>query len=283
MDDLHVLLVGPCNSAEFRAASTEIARTVNLTTASDLPEAIRQTSGGRTTVDLIILAQSFPRQFAERDVEQLRCNVPTAPIVSLLGSWCEGEERTGIPLPGVLRVYWHRWSSWWATELLLLEDGHCPDWGLPVSCAEEDRRLQRPAIGSSPLLPKDSNRLMVVAATQWDMSDLLCEACREWGFEPVGVNPREQLPKMSATAVLWDCRDAADLTELRRLQQNFDQVPILALASFPRWQHCEQLQNAGLTAVLSKPVRLEELRVALEPLLRPANAEPETPLLNRVA
>lgn len=283
MDDLRVLLVGPCHSAEFSDAAAELTQTVHVTAVPNLPTAIDLTNDGRETLDLILMAQGFPRQFSAVDVERLRCNLPTAPIVTILGSWCEGEERTGTPLPGTQRVYWHRWSSWWATQLLLLEDGRCPDWGLPVTSSEEDRRMQGFAPALPRLLPNESRRLILVAATQWDMNDLLCEACRTWGFEPVGVNPREHLPKTSAAAVLWDCRDVGDLTELQRLKQHHDQVPILALASFPRWQHREKLMNEGLAAVLSKPVRLEELRVALEPLIRPAKTQPQPQLLNRVA
>ena len=49
--------------------------------------------------DLVVLAQSRRDQFLEADVERLLTNFPSVPIVGLLGSWCEGESRSGRPFP----------------------------------------------------------------------------------------------------------------------------------------------------------------------------------------
>ena len=61
--------------------------------------------------DLIVIAQSQRDQFLSVDLEKLQAIFPLTPIVGLLGSWCEGELRSGQPLPGVTRVYWHQWQG----------------------------------------------------------------------------------------------------------------------------------------------------------------------------
>jgi hypothetical protein len=66
--------------------------------------------------DLVVLAQSRRDQFLDSEVEELITNFPAAPVVGLLGSWCEGESRSGKPYPGVIQVYWHQWEG--SPELL---------------------------------------------------------------------------------------------------------------------------------------------------------------------
>ena len=72
---------------------------------------------------------------------------PLARIVGLLGSWCEGEVRSGRPWPGAMRIYWHQWPGRWHAELDRLR-GACPIWGLPLTAGDEDRV---PAMFDAPL------------------------------------------------------------------------------------------------------------------------------------
>ena len=60
--------------------------------------------------DLLVLAQARRHQFGPSLVSKLLVQWPTTPAVHLLSSWCEGELRSGKPLPGWVRVYWHRWA-----------------------------------------------------------------------------------------------------------------------------------------------------------------------------
>ncbi|MFM7073296.1 MAG: hypothetical protein ACKO38_16030, partial [Planctomycetota bacterium] len=51
--------------------------------------------------ELIVGFQNRPGQWREEELHVLAGRWPLAVMVSLLGSWCEGEPRTGRPLPGV--------------------------------------------------------------------------------------------------------------------------------------------------------------------------------------
>ena len=49
--------------------------------------------------DVIVVAQAFPGQFSHQAIDRLRRLAPLARMVGLMGSWCEGEMRTGSPWP----------------------------------------------------------------------------------------------------------------------------------------------------------------------------------------
>ena len=78
--------------------------------------------------ELIVVAQSRPGSVDGRAVECLRKNAPLAAIVALVGSWCEGELRTGRPWPGVERVYWYDFPPWWQRQIALRAAELCPEW-----------------------------------------------------------------------------------------------------------------------------------------------------------
>lgn len=283
MDELRVLMVGDSRAREFCGSLEFLRASAEVTSAKDLAEAVSLTTRGEFAPDLIVLAQGFPRQFRAGLVEQLRGSLPTAHFVALLGSWCEGEERTGEPLPGVQRIYWHRFAGWWAAQQRVLAAGRCPDWGQPVTAAEDDRQMAASRRETAlPQVRKTPQSTIAVAASQCEMTDLLCETCRQWGYAAVGLNPREQLPMAQVAAVIWDCRDAEDLAELLRLKRHFGEVPVVAVTNFPRWQHRQQLADAGVAALLSKPLRIDELQAVLEPLLKPEASEVAAPV-GRVA
>ena len=57
-------------------------------------------SVGSLPPELIVMAQSRPGVFSAQWIERLRRSAPLAGVVALLGTWCEGETRSGRPAPG---------------------------------------------------------------------------------------------------------------------------------------------------------------------------------------
>ncbi len=283
MDRLCVLMVGNRRSLEFHEAVEQLTASVDVLFADDLPSATTMIGHEEATPDLVILAQCFPRQFSVDGVDRLRRIVPTAHIVAMLGSWCEGEERSGEPLPGTQRVYWHRWTAWWNAQQQLLATRRCPDWGRAVTLAEDDRQLVADSQDTQLSHAIGPPCVIAVAARHWDVADWLGEACRHWGYAAVGVDPRERLPSVTATAVVWDCRDPDDLVEVARLRRHFGDIPMMALVNFPRWHHREALLAAGVTDLLAKPVRLNELHTALQSMIPKAETDRHAHSVSRVA
>src|SRR5215212_7655830 len=93
----------------------------------------RLISNAGTQPELIVVAQSRPDVTGSEELKQLRGASPLAGIVALLGSWCEGETRTGRPWPGVQRLYWYEFPAWWRRQLQLRVANRCPDWARPAT------------------------------------------------------------------------------------------------------------------------------------------------------
>src|SRR3954468_6903276 len=113
---LGVWVVGDTSVADFRDALS-IMRDDALvwTHSSDAPE-------------LVVVAQSRPDSVSHAQYEQFQREAPLAGVLSLLGSWCEGETRTGKPWKGAHRVNWYEFAAWWRRQMRLRNAGRCPDW-----------------------------------------------------------------------------------------------------------------------------------------------------------
>src|SRR4051812_25178310 len=110
-----VQLIGEVDHPDFREAVGLLRSNAQFALADASPE-------------LIVVAQTRPDLICSDELNQLRRATPLARIVALLGSWCEGETRTGRPCPGVRRLYWYEFPAWWRRQLQLRAANRCPDW-----------------------------------------------------------------------------------------------------------------------------------------------------------
>ena len=102
---LPVLIVGPYEQSEFRGTVDELLSRGALL-AGNFRGALEIVESGYAPAAVVVL-QSRPGQFSTSNFDELRRACPLARIVRVLGPWMEGELRTGRPVPGTLRVYWH--------------------------------------------------------------------------------------------------------------------------------------------------------------------------------
>ncbi len=251
-----ILLVGAAQRSEFREAVAALHRYGKVAAARDAVEAETLLAGGRLAADLIVLVQSFPGEVAALAVDRLRRRAPLARVVGLLGSWCEGEMRSGEPWPAAIRVYWHQWPDRCATELDRIQCGRPAAWSLPATATEEERLL----VESGDALPAGAG-LIAIGSRSCDMADWLCEACRRQGYATVRFDQRGVPRIEGATAGLFDMADAEhdDLTELEVFAAQVRPAPVLALMHFPRTQDVRRAGRHGAAGVLSKPVQIEDL------------------------
>ena len=105
-----VLLVGGDPDGEFSAAVNWLQGHAALTSVARIEDAAAELDRGPPP-DVVLIAQARPGQFTRGQVEQLHRASPVSRLVALLGSWCEGEIRSGRPWPGVVRIYWHQWRA----------------------------------------------------------------------------------------------------------------------------------------------------------------------------
>lgn len=256
MSHLGVLLLGDTSRAEFRAARQALVATSRVEEAATLREAAALLERGDFLADVIVVAQSYPGQFSAPEIDRLRRLAPLARILGLLGAWCEGETRTGKPWAASIRVYWHQWPARWRQELARLERGECPGWGLPLTAAEEERLLA----AADEKRPRREG-LVVIHARSFDAAQWLAAALEHRGYRTVWLRPHRMEEVPGVTAAAFDGTDArdADLADLRRLAANLYGAPIVALLDFPRLEDQQAMLAAGASAVLAKPVALDDL------------------------
>ncbi len=256
MPGISILLVGDTDWAEFREARAVLRDLGEVTAAPDVDRAAALLAEGQPAADVIVMVQAFPGQFSAEAVDRLRRAAPLARVVALLGSWCEGETRSGRPWPAAIRVYWHQWGPRASQELTRLRDGGYSSWGLPLTAGEEERFL---AVGRQPLGRREG--LIVIHTGSFDVQDWMSAACRRSGYSTVWLRPGRRGRVDGAKAVLFDASDCrgGELDELKRTADAFRPAPTLALMHFPRVEDREQVLAAGAAAVLSKPLLLEDL------------------------
>ncbi len=267
--EIVVLLVGDTGCAEFRQAHASLAALAQTIRVPNLDAAAELLTNDPWTPDLIVLAQSRPGEFSAATVGRLRMRAPLARLVALLGSWCEGEMRTGRPLPGVIRIYWHQWLPRFQQEIDRLRRGLCPTWGLPATAGDEERLL----LGTRPPRARQQG-LVAISTPQFAMADWLSAACRLGGYATVCLQPSRPARVQGAAALVWDGGDfcAERQTQLPRLKAALGPLPILALGDFPRVVDCDAIVAAGVTAVLSKPLLVDDLLWSLQAFFLPLAA-----------
>jgi hypothetical protein len=267
-----VLGVGDFSPDEFREAYAAITRDADFFLAATPDSAIEHLRAAAETSDvvdpeMIVIAQAWPGEFGSAAVERLRRAAPLARVCVLLGTWSSGETRSGQPVPGALRAYWHEWAPRWQQELTRRAGSRAAGWSLPVTSTEEERLLADCRESAEPRLG-----LIIAVSRQLDLIAALSDACRSWGYATLALRPG--LPTFraararGAVAVLWDAApdEVADRRLVNSLAAQFAGAEIFALLDFPREEDFAAARSTGVTAVIGKPLRLRDLWSQIERL-----------------
>lgn len=262
---MRVLIVGDYQSLEFAAARDWLRRHTSATEANTVAAALEILRGTGSVPRTIILAQSRPGQLSLADVDRLSRFAPLARLVGLLGSWCEGETRSGRPWPGVPRVYWHQWQP-----RLLRELSSEPLRSLPRTATAAEQLFQLSAE------VRRSHGLVAIRASQRVTYETLAEALMTAGYSAVWIRPGETgCPPRVIGGVLdatnCDPVVAAEIAEFSHLLQP---APVLTLLGYPRQDEVERALSAGAAAVLAKPFFNVDLLGELARLCLPDAAAP---------
>jgi CheY-like chemotaxis protein len=265
--EISILLVGSTDRSEFREARAVLEESARVVAAAEAESAVVVLAEGRIAPDLIVVAQAYPGQFSHADVDRLRRLAPLARVVGLLGSWCEGETRSGQPWPAAIRLYWHRWEARVRREIARLCAGASSTWSLPITASEEERLLR---LADEPTVPHGPREgLIAVATPDYEMQDWLRAACQRRGYASVWLLPHQPVSLEGVIAAVFDGNDCrgGEAERLGKLARALGPVPIVALLDFPRIDDRNRALAAGAKAVLSKPLLIEDLFWHLERLL----------------
>lgn len=261
MPALSILLVGDMDRTEFGDVRASLERWGMVQRFANIDAAAATIEAGRIAPDVMVIAQAFPGQFSHLSIERLRRLAPLARVLGLMGSWCEGEMRSGEPWTAV-RTYWHQWPARSRRELQRLADGQCGAWALPPTATEEERLLADGGPHHSPL-PKEqgTSGLVAIRSPSSEMAEWLLAACRRRGYATVRQRASFAAKVDGATAAIFDGVDLSDeeCDELRRWAAALRPAPVYVLLGFPRVEHSRRALAAGAAAVISKPLALDDL------------------------
>ena len=251
------VLVGELAPAELSEISAPLASTAAWTHFASAAAAMEELGEASQPPDVVILVQSRPGIIRDSEVIELQRAVPLAGKYAVLGSWCEGESRSGKPWPGVTRCYWNDWPSRWREEIERIRCGQLPLWSMPVTATNEERLLSRSHSRSRRL---NSGYIVVVAASA-EARRAVSEAARLTQTSVVECHPDQKIVAHTVQAIIWDTtlEAASDPEQVKSLKGRFRGAPLLALVTFPRRHNLEQMRAAGIAAVIAKPWLIEDL------------------------
>lgn len=252
---LDILLIGDTSRPEFGEAVAALEELARVTRFADVVKASVALADGLPAPRGIVLAQAYPDQFSAAAIDRLRDLAPLARLIAILGSWCEGEPRSGHPLPGVTRIYWHQAALRLRREFPPSFASAGSAWRLPPTATDEERLL-----ASLPAPLPEGEGLVAIWTRLPEMEGLLSDACRRGGYSTVWLHPRQPARVQGAVAAIYDgaLLDAAGLAELSQLTAEISPAPVLALLDAPRIQDVRLARTIG-AAVLAKPFRVDEL------------------------
>jgi len=185
-----------------------------LVAVADLPAAARWLATSSRAPAVVAIAHGWPGEIDLIEVERLRRKVPLARVCTLLGSWSEGEPRSGHPWPAAYRLYEHQAEARLARELPRLSAGSPGGWNLPVTAGDEERLL-----ASEPI--ERRHGLISIVADHFCTAEALTDLCHWRGYQTLAARDPRQMHLAGASAVLWDttaarAADAARVASLRR-------------------------------------------------------------------
>ena len=260
MDELTVLLTGDYWHADFIEL---IARAPFPVTLRSIDSILADTEADRN-YRLVVVASSRRGQFEVARLERMMNQFVNVPTVALLGSWCEGEERSGDPVAGLIRVYWHQWQGRIDRFVDCIGSGQVSSWQLPKIVSPVDRTIQD--VQSTIKIPNIAGAVGVSSQTE-EAFLTLRDGMASTGRESIWLEKIEEselgIPNLSVV-----CVEANSLTEWTQkrvvdLQKQFLHTPIVLILNFPRRAEYEIAARLGITEIVSKPFQLHDLHSAL--------------------
>lgn len=249
-ESLKVFFMGDVSFHEFEAARAWLEQQCGAEVFADEPFfAVERIAEQQP--HWVVLAQSRPGRFSQQLVDEIRQAAPLAVIIGLLGSLCEGEMRTGEPLRGVVRVYWHQWKERAAQQAASFQAGTPSVWSPQGEATVFTFREPRPTFTG----------LVVIAANDFATYDSFAAEFQQEGFATLWRHPHDRPVLFGVQAAIWVGAGASpeEMSQLKRFADEMAPAKVTALLNFPRSTDIRAARQAGASRVLAKPVRNAEL------------------------
>lgn len=251
--DGQILMVGEYRHREFQNAVAQMEQVADVVCFRGADAALNWLRSAGGSPRWIVAAQSRPGQFYAPELEALFALSPLSRMVVLLGSWCEGETRSGTPYPGIERVYFHSWRPWfdrqwqgtYQSALLLSRTATPNDYGLA------DSRSSLPILSAN----------IGISSRNADTVDALKDAFRGTGASLTWLSdyPIVLEPSDLDLAIAHDVEPRyGRMQAISHIESLYPNLPIVALVDFPRWDELESLRER-VEGFISQPYRIGDL------------------------
>lgn len=237
-----VLVIGDRRSPDFSAAVDALEAGQRIAVVGDITTADDWLRRGSGAVRQVMLLQSWPGQWSAKEIGRLRQVAPLAEFAALLGPWCEGETRTGQPLPGVRRILLKEADIGRVLRELAVHGPSCP---APSTATEEDR-----ALSNRVEAPRLQGLSVAVVSREAALAHLILDTVAIAGGAAWTIDPI-RLPVASAgaaaDAMVWDACEALSLAERRQewaeLVKRFRPAAAIGLHGFHRRHEAVEFQD----------------------------------------
>lgn len=255
-----VLFIGNEHEAEFAETAEWLRKRTCVSFVREM-DRIRTRSA---ELDYMLLAQSRPGQISGHDVARLHALWPLTPQIALLGSWCEGETRTGKPWPGIPRIYWHQWRP--RLERYLFDSPGNAPWRQPRSASETELSLVS-CRSKTQVSPRS-----VILSCSANSRDSLTEALQLVGTEVIPVSGLARADAAgkdhprTGRILVFDTPQLGpkSVETLRTLISRWQPEGCVISTDFLRVNELLEWRKAGATIVLARPWLIDDLAWCLE-------------------
>jgi CheY-like chemotaxis protein len=253
-----IMFIGDPQQLEFRVPMQWFQANESRL-AGDLREALNQIDGGVYPA-VVILGVAWPGGFSSSEVSALRRAAPLARVVALLGSWLEGESRTGQPLAGIPRVHWHQWPRL-ADEIEKFQRQQPSVFSVPIT-ARDDERWHH----SSHDCSTDDRRNIAVVAKSRESAIAFVDLCAAQGWNGQWIRNITEQSLADFDMVLFDAQTGglSEFALVSRIRSRNPELPIVVLQGFLRTDDESAWIQSGANAVIGKPFLIRDLLDVIE-------------------
>ena len=259
MNEISVLLTGEYWHHDF---SGLIADANCSATLREIESILKNGSAREPRYQVVVIAQPRRGQFEAKKLEQLAEQFAHIPIVLLCGSWCEGETRSGSPVAGIIRIYWHQWRGRFQNFQRQLRTHRIGCWHLPrIASLSDQIQADNFKIDSETVLPK-----IGISTLNHETFSMLSEVLGKTNSVWIAPSDCDELRQSDFSVI---CVEANSLTQqtvqrIEELQLHFPVTPLVLVLNFPRRSEFQLAARLGIFEIVSKPFQLSDLRIAVQ-------------------
>ena len=259
MNGFHVLITGDYWHGDF---SKVISKTQTPITLRPLESIIQENQDANDQFDAVVVALSRRNRFPKIELEKLVHQFVNTPVIALCGSWCEGEERSGQPVAGMIRVYWHQWAGRFEAFMNQVKSNAPHSWQLPKISNEADRIL----LDRNAAIEIQFHETNIgISANSQDGFSMLQTALEDPQRQTVWLENCLNANELTFSAICIDANSLDELTEkrIRLIKESHPCTPLILVSNFPRRSEFERASQLGVLEVVSKPFNLTDLQFAI--------------------